>query len=145
MPCNLYFLRNLFNIYIWDRIHRDQIHWDQVYRDRIYRSPYSYCNFSILSAVFGIFLLFSVLLCCFLYCYWLTVMFLVLLCCCRYCYYDVFGAFLLCSVQLLWCFRYFFVAFGTFLFFFGIFLLLSVLFCCFRCFFVVFGTFTDLL
>ena len=34
MSCNLYFLRNLFNIYIWDRIH-----WDQIYRDRIYRSP----------------------------------------------------------------------------------------------------------
>ena len=39
MSCNLYFLRNLFNIYIWDRIHRDRINWDQIYRDRIYRSP----------------------------------------------------------------------------------------------------------
>ena len=39
MSCNLYFLRDLFNIYIWDRIHRDRIHWDQIYRDRIYRSP----------------------------------------------------------------------------------------------------------
>ena len=34
MSCNLYFLRKLFNINIWDRIH-----WDQIYRDRIYRSP----------------------------------------------------------------------------------------------------------
>ena len=34
MLYNFYFLRNLFNIYIWDRIH-----WDQIYRDRIYRSP----------------------------------------------------------------------------------------------------------
>ena len=34
MSCNLYFLRDLFNIYIWDRIH-----WDQIYLDRIYRSP----------------------------------------------------------------------------------------------------------
>ena len=39
MSCNLYFLRDLFNIYIWDRIHRDRIHCDQIYRDRIYRSP----------------------------------------------------------------------------------------------------------
>ena len=39
MSCNLYSLRDLFNIYIWDRIHRDRIHWDQIYRDRIYRSP----------------------------------------------------------------------------------------------------------
>ena len=34
MSCNLYFLRDLFNIYIWDRIH-----WDQIYPDRFYRSP----------------------------------------------------------------------------------------------------------
>ena len=40
MSCNLYFLRNLFNIYIWDRIHGDRINWDQIYRDRIYLSPY---------------------------------------------------------------------------------------------------------
>ena len=39
MSCNLYFLCNLFNIYIWDRIH-----WDQIYRDRIYRSPKSRGN-----------------------------------------------------------------------------------------------------
>ena len=40
MSCNLYFLGDLINIYIWDRIHLDQIHWDQIYRERIYRSPF---------------------------------------------------------------------------------------------------------
>ena len=36
MPCNLYFLRNLFNIYIWDRIH-----WDRIYRSPEYTQSQS--------------------------------------------------------------------------------------------------------
>ena len=57
--------------------------------------------FSVLSVVFGTFLLYLVLFCCIWYIYWLTAMFSVHFCCFWHSYCNVFSSFLLFSVQLL--------------------------------------------
>ena len=37
MACNLYFLRDLYNIYIWDQIYRDRIYRSQIKSMRFMR------------------------------------------------------------------------------------------------------------